>query len=99
METENPPSPEDIATVLANARLLLPKTPIVLGCMRPTGKHRVKTDTLAIKAGVNAIAFPEEEAIKLAESMGLKMAFSHKCCSQIYEDIVYNIRQESAGVH
>jgi uncharacterized radical SAM superfamily protein len=59
--------------------------------MRPTGKHRTRTDTLAVEAGVNAIAFPEEEAIRLAESMGLKMTFSLKCCSQIYEDIYHNI--------
>jgi uncharacterized radical SAM superfamily protein len=36
--------------------------------MRPKGKHRAETDTLAIKAGVDAIAFPAEEAIEYAEA-------------------------------
>ena len=84
MENASPPKPEDISRVLVAARLFLPTTPLVLGCMRPKGEHRVKTDLLAVKAGVNAIAFPTEEAIQLAESMGLTTSFSSVCCSQIY---------------
>jgi len=87
MENVKPPSPEDITKVLLSAKLMLPKIPLVLGCMRPKGKHKVKTDTLAVKMGVNAIAFPVEEAIKLANSMGLEIVFSSLCCSQIFEDI------------
>jgi uncharacterized radical SAM superfamily protein len=87
MENVKPPAPEDIAKVLLSTRLMLPKTPLVLGCMRPKGKHKAKTDTLAVKMGVNAIAFPAEEAIKLASSVGLETVFSSLCCSQIFEDI------------
>jgi len=87
MEKVNPPEPEDIAKVLVTARHMMPQTPIVLGCMRPKGKHRMRTDMLAVKAGVNAIAFPTEEAIQLAESMGLEITFSSLCCSQIFEEI------------
>jgi len=87
MENVKPPTPEDIAKVLLTARLVLPKTPLVLGCMRPKGKHKVETDILAVKIGVNAIAFPAEEAIRLADSMGLETVFSSLCCSQIFEDI------------
>ncbi len=72
---------------LATARLMMPRTPIVLGCMRPKGEHKVRTDTLAVKAGVNAIAFPAEEAVQLAESLGLEVTFSSLCCSQIFGDI------------
>lgn len=85
METATPPTPEAILRVLIATRLLMPSTPFVLGCMRPKGEHRVKTDLLAVKAGVNAIAFPSKEAIHLAEVMGLKIAFSPLCCSQIFE--------------
>ena len=91
MEKANPPLPEEIVKVLTAARLLMPQTPIVLGCMRPKGKHRTKTDTLALKAGVNAIAFPAKEAIQLAESMKLEITFSSLCCSQIFEDIKLSI--------
>ncbi len=87
MENVAPPAPEDIAKVLATARLITPQVPIALGCMRPKGKHRIKTDRLALGTGVNAIAFPEEEAIRLAESLGLEITFSSLCCSQVCEDI------------
>jgi uncharacterized radical SAM superfamily protein len=87
MEKANPPTPEDIARVLATTRLMMPHTPIVLGCMRPKGEHKMKTDTLAVQTGVNAIAFPAEEAVRLAEALGLEATFSSLCCSQIFEDI------------
>jgi uncharacterized radical SAM superfamily protein len=91
METANPPTPVDIAKVFVAARLMLPKTPLVLGCMRPKGKHKTETDVLAVKAGANAIAFPDEQAIKLAESMQLEASFSSLCCSQIFSDLKRNI--------
>jgi uncharacterized radical SAM superfamily protein len=86
MEKVEPPKPTDIAKVIMVARIMFPKTPIALGCMRPKGKHRIETDTLAIKAGVNAIAFPAEEAVKFAEEQGYETSFSSLCCSQIYSD-------------
>jgi len=97
MEGVNPPTPENIARVLAIARHMMPHVPISLGCMRPTGKHRVKTDTLAVKAGVDAIAFPTEEAVKLAKSMGLTATFSSTCCSQIFSDIKLTAQETSNG--
>ena len=87
MQNVKPPTSEDIAKVLLSARLMLPKTPLALGCMRPKGRHKVKTDILAVRIGVNAIAFPAEEAVELANSMGLGIVFSSLCCSQIFEDI------------
>jgi uncharacterized radical SAM superfamily protein len=86
MANVQPPKPLDIARVLTVARTMFPQTPIALGCMRPKGMHRAETDVLAIKAGVDAIAFPAEEAIKFAESQGFEMVFSSYCCSQIYAD-------------
>jgi len=96
METTTPPTPVDIAKVLVAARLMLPKTPLVLGCMRPKGKHKAETDMLAVKAGANAIAFPDEQAIKLAESLKLEASFSSLCCSQIFSDLKCNIWEISA---
>jgi len=94
METAAPPKPIDIARVLVAARLTLPKTPLVLGCMRPKGKHKTETDVLAVKAGVNAIAFPAEKAIELAESMHIETSFSSLCCSQIFYDLKRNVWKE-----
>jgi len=91
METVAPPTPIDVAKVLVASRLMLPKTPLVLGCMRPKGKHKAETDVLAVKAGVNAIAFPAEQATQLAESMRMETSFSSLCCSQIFEDLKHNV--------
>ncbi|MGA2768072.1 MAG: radical SAM protein [Candidatus Bathyarchaeia archaeon] len=88
MEEIEPPEPVAIAKVIAVARLMFPETPLVLGCMRPKGKHRVETDRMAIKAGVDAIAFPTEEAVKFAEAQGMDVSFSSLCCSQIYVDSI-----------
>lgn len=82
-----PPTPLDIAKVVVVARLMFPETALALGCMRPKGKHRTKTDILAIKAGVDAIAFPQEEAIRFAKEEEKDIAFSSVCCSQIYAEM------------
>lgn len=84
-----PPRPLDVAKVVATARLMFPRVPVVLGCMRPKGKHREETDILALKAGADAIAFPTESAIRFAEDNGYPTAFSSMCCSQVYMDIVH----------
>jgi hypothetical protein len=88
MATVAPPKPEDIAKVAMLARLMFPETPLVLGCMRPKGKNRSETDVLALKAGVDAIAFPSEAAIEYAKNKGYKTAFSSYCCAQMYIDAV-----------
>ncbi|MEM2896341.1 MAG: radical SAM protein [Halobacteria archaeon] len=88
MENVSPPGPYDVAKILSIARFLLPNAPLVLGCVRPTGEHRIETDALAVRAGVNAIAFPAKSAIEMANEYKLDVSFSPTCCSQIYEDIV-----------
>src|SRR4030066_562580 len=87
MENVKPPKPQDIARVLAVTRLMFPSIPLVLGCMRAKDAFRSKTEIMAMKAGVDAIAFPTEEALKFAESQELKYSFSSYCCSQILTDI------------
>lgn len=94
MQDVQPPRPLDIAKVIVAARLLLPETPLALGCMRPKGKHRNETDVLAIKAGVDAIAFPTEEAIEFAKKQGYEASFSSLCCSQIYA-VVRDLRNRA----
>ena len=87
MEKTGPPKPAEIGKVIAAARLMFPETPLVLGCMRPKGQHRVETDIMAIKAGVDAMAFPTEEAVRFVQRRGRAVAFSSLCCSQIYADL------------
>ena len=83
-----PPKPADIAKVAMLARFMFPEIPLVLGCMRPKGKSRSETDVLALKAGVDAIAFPSEAAVEYSKSKGYKTAFSSYCCAQIYIDAI-----------
>lgn len=87
MSNVTPPEPLDVARVISAARLIFQGKPLVLGCMRPKGSHRAVTDVLAIKAGVDAIAFPAETAIKYAERQGYTLHFSPFCCSKIYQDL------------
>ncbi|MBE0428469.1 MAG: radical SAM protein [Thermoleophilia bacterium] len=76
-----PPSPEQMAEIFMAARELVPDKPIQLGCERPAGEHRLLTDQLALKAGLNGIAYPAEGIIGLARKMGLEPEFSGMCCA------------------
>jgi uncharacterized radical SAM superfamily protein len=87
MAQVQPPQPEDIARVAASARELFPQTPLVLGCMRPKGKQRAVTDVLALKAGVDAVAFPSQEAIDFVQKQNWAVSFSLFCCAQIFIDL------------
>jgi lipoyl synthase len=86
MANTPPPKPLDIARVTASARTTFPTTPIALGCMRPKGRPRQETDIYALKAGVDAIAFPSDAAVEYAKSRGYRVAFSSYCCAQMYLD-------------
>jgi len=85
MAKTKPPAPTEIARTTATARAMFPNTPLVLGCMRPK-KCRTETEVLAMNAGVDAMVFPSEEAIRYAEREGYKVAYSSYCCAQIYKD-------------
>jgi uncharacterized radical SAM superfamily protein len=90
-EKTKQPQPYDIARVIATARAMMPKTPIILGCMRPKNRQypttTTTTDMLALKAGVNAIAFPDRTAINYAKTHGWITTFSPYCCAKIFTDI------------
>ncbi len=88
MANTQSPTPLDIAKVAAAARTMYPTTPLMLGCMRPKGKSRAETDVYALKAGVDAIAFPSDKAVEYAKSRGYSIEFSSYCCAQLYRDFV-----------
>jgi hypothetical protein len=81
-----PPKPVDIAKVTAIARLMFPETPLILGCMRPKGAARGATDVLALKAGVDAVAFPSEDVIEYVKNEHFLFSFSSFCCAQMCLD-------------
>jgi uncharacterized radical SAM superfamily protein len=80
-------SPKKIADILIQARLMMPKVPLILGCARPKGIHRKQIDIMGIEAGVNGIVFPHVKAIEKAQELGMKMFFLEGCCALIYRDI------------
>jgi len=88
MEYTLPPSPLEVAQVILASRLLMPQTPLLLGCARPRGAHKVETDVLAIRAGVNGIAYPSEEVCQFAEKLGMDIKFHEKCCSLLWQDLL-----------
>jgi len=85
MELVKPPPPKVVVKVLTEARFMMPRVPMALGCARPRGKHQRETDVLAVRAGINGIAFPSDAAISEAKNVGLEISFSPLCCSQIME--------------
>lgn len=77
----SPPSLDDVAGIMAAARVLNPLTPITLGCARPPGQYKREAEKRAIDCGVNGIAYPDETAVDYAWSRGLKAIFFEECCS------------------
>jgi len=75
-----PPPVEAVVSILAEARLRFPDTPLHLGCMRPRSSYRAQLDPLAVRAGVNRIVSPSREAVQLAEKLGLSIVQSRECC-------------------
>lgn len=81
MQDVAPPGHLEIGGIFTAARSMLPTTPVMLGCARPYGEHKVKTDIMALRAGLNGIAYPAEGIVEHARDLGLKPVFSEQCCS------------------
>ncbi|UCE11624.1 MAG: radical SAM protein [Candidatus Thorarchaeota archaeon] len=85
MEDITPPAPIDIGRVITIARLGIPKVPLLLGCARPLGPHKVESDMYAIRSGANGIALISQEGVDFAREKGLKPVFMDVCCSLAYQ--------------
>jgi uncharacterized radical SAM superfamily protein/biotin synthase-related radical SAM superfamily protein len=75
-----PPPVEEVARLLAEARLAFPTIPLLLGCMRPGGAYRRALDPLAVRAGINRIVKPGKAALALARELGLEIEEGEECC-------------------
>lgn len=87
MEGVTPPKPEDIGRIMTVARLGMKEVPILLGCARPMGDHKIETDRFAILSGVNGIALISQEGVDQAREVGLKPIFLDVCCSLAYKTL------------
>ncbi|HAM43633.1 MAG TPA: radical SAM protein [Propionibacteriaceae bacterium] len=75
------PTAEEAGRLAAVARILNPHTRLALGCARPPSPFRARMEQLAIRAGVNVLAYPSQQALDYASSLGLTTVFSELCCS------------------
>ncbi len=73
------PSAEEVAIIIARARLAMPAVRMSLGCARRRGDSRL--ETLAVDAGINRMALPSDEAVNHARGLGLTVRFQNTCCS------------------
>jgi len=89
----SPPSPLEIASLVAHARLLMPKVPISLGCERPRNKKGWEMERLSIQAGVNRMAVWSDQAVYEARRLGLAVRFQHTCCSLDFQKEYASPRQ------
>jgi len=81
MQACPPPPPEEIGRLAAAARVLNPHARLALGCARPASALKVRMERLAIQAGINVLAYPCQESLDFARSLGLATEFSEMCCS------------------
>jgi uncharacterized radical SAM superfamily protein len=88
MEKILPPSPEDIGKILSISRLGFEEIPILLGCARPMGQHKIDTDRYAIRSGANGIALISQEGVDFAREQGLTPVFEDVCCSLAYQMLI-----------
>ena len=87
MEEVKPPTSDQMGELFCEARGMFSGVPVLLGCERAFGKDRIRTEELALKSGLNGIAYPTEGIVALAMTLGLKPHFSELCCALLLEEL------------
>ena len=77
------PRPEETSRISAIARILNPRLPIRLGCIRPAHPWKAAMEKGAIDSGINTLAYPLQGTIDYAKEIGLDGKFIEMCCSLI----------------
>ncbi len=85
MEKVKPPPPDVIGRIMTAARLGFQDVPVLLGCARPKGQHKIDTDFYAVRSGMNGIALISQEGVDFAKNLGLSPIFEDVCCSLAYQ--------------
>ena len=75
------PETGDVGRIFLEARTRLGDKQVLLGCARPAGMHKRVTDTYAVMAGLDGIAFPADGAVQVANAIGREQHQEHACCS------------------
>lgn len=75
------PAPAAVGEIFLEARQRIPGKDVLLGCARPAGMHKRVTDSYAVMAGLDGIAFPAEGTVGVARAIGRGFEQEHACCS------------------
>jgi uncharacterized radical SAM superfamily protein len=75
------PETREVGRIFLEARRRLPDRQVLLGCARPPGMHKRVTDSYAVMAGLDGIAFPADGAVAVARAIGRPAYQEHACCS------------------
>jgi len=81
MEHTPAPSPETFAQIVAIARLMFPKIPLSVGCMRPKGRLRIEIDKQVIKSGADRMELPTKSALRELTELNLEIKKIEACCT------------------
>ena len=93
------PSEHDVGRIFLAARETIADRQVLLGCARPAGMHKRVTDSYAIMAGLDGIAFPAEGAVAVSEAIGRPYHQEHACCSiKIGSDMGSAVQTKAACV-
>ncbi len=77
----SPPEPAAVGELIAGARLMFPKIPLALGCMRPRASNRTEIEIQAIRSGTDRIELPSPDAVRAAGELGLEVRRLNACCA------------------
>ena len=75
------PETHDVGRIFLEARRRIPDRQVLLGCARPPGMHKRVTDSYAVMAGLDGIAFPADGMAAVAKAIGRPTFQEHACCS------------------
>ena len=75
------PGTGEVGRLFVEARARLQNHSVLLGCARPPGMHKRVTDTYAVLAGLDGIAFPADGVAAVATAIGRPFEQQHACCS------------------
>lgn len=80
-ESRSPPRGDDIVSFIKAARSSLPRTRVVLGCMRSRRDRSWEID--AVLAGADGIVLPSEDTVRAAAEKGMTIRRKDTCCALV----------------
>jgi len=98
MAGSTPPSPIQVARLIARARLMMPHTALSLGCERPRTKEAQVMEELSIQAGATRMAVWSTKTVGTVLDLGLKPLFQPTCCSVPYREDFSNRLESITGL-